>query len=386
MKHQRPRQLEGCHNIYDLQLLARRRLPYPLFHFLDGGAEDELTLEENTATLDRLKLIPRYLVDVTSVKTRTRILGQDLEWPVFCAPTGGSRFFHSEGELAVARAAAKSGTLYGLSTMATYSLEEVAAASQGPKLYQLYIFRNRDVTRDMIARCKRAGYSSLCLTVDGPVPGKRERDLRSGWGITIKLSLRSTIDFVLHPRWLLGLWRGGKLSMPNVAAQCGSDSIAAQMAFIGQQLDPAVTWRDLREFVELWGGPFAIKGLLSPEDVQRAIDIGASAVILSNHGGRQLDGAVSPIEVLPGISTRFGDQIEIILDGGVRRGSHVLKALALGAKACSVGRPYLFGLSAGGEVGVTKALDILRSEFVRAMKLTGCADVAQVNETLLHRV
>jgi L-lactate dehydrogenase (cytochrome) len=383
MNWRKARHLKDCLNIDDLRDVAARRLPYPVFHYLDGGAEDEWTLRENNDCFERERLIPRCLVDVTHLKTSVHVLGQDIEWPVFCSPTGGTRFFHADGELAVARAAAKAGTYYGLSTLATHSLEDVARSSTGPKMYQLYICKNRDITRDMIHRCKQAGYKALCLTVDGAVPGNRERDRRSGWGLKIQLSARSAIDFALHPRWVAGLLAKGSLSMPNIASQIGSQNIAAQMKFFGEQLDPSVSWKDLREFIELWNGPFAVKGVMAVADARRAAEIGATAVILSNHGGRQLDGAASPLEVLPEVASAVGDQLDVILDSGIRRGSQVLKALARGAKACSIGRAYLYGLSAGGELGVTRALDILRSEFERAMRLAGCADVREVNSDLL---
>jgi L-lactate dehydrogenase (cytochrome) len=255
-------------------------------------------------------------------------LGRDIDWPVFCSPTGASRFCHPDGELAVARAAASSGTLYCLSTMSTYGLEEVAAASSGPKMFQLYLFRDRDVTLGLIERCRRAGYSALCLTVDTAVVGKRERDLRTGWGVPIKLSMENIGSIVCHPRWLLGQARKGMLSMPNVADLIGSKSIVAQTQYIGTQLDASVTWKDVRQIIEFWGGPFAIKGVMSVDDARRVVDVGATAVIVSNHGGRQLDGAAASIEVLPEIAKAVGDQIEVILDGGIRRGVHVLKALA----------------------------------------------------------
>jgi L-lactate dehydrogenase (cytochrome) len=269
--------------------------------------------------------------------------------------------------------------------VSTSSLEDVAAASPGPKIFQLYVFKNRDVTRNLIARCKQSGYSALCLTVDVPVTGKRERDLRTGWGYPMRLSFRSLASFALHPQWLLGQLHNGPLSMPNVAAQCGDTSLVAQTRFIGAQLDPSVSWRDVREMIELWGGPFAIKGIMSADDARRASDVGATAVIVSNHGGRQLDGAAASIEVLPEIVKAVGAQSEVILDGGIRRGVHVLKALALGAKACSVGRAYLYGLAAGGESGVRNALEILRTEFIRAMQLSGCADVSDINSALVRR-
>ncbi|MDD5176691.1 MAG: alpha-hydroxy acid oxidase [Sterolibacterium sp.] len=355
-------------------------MPGPIFEYLDGSAETENTAQRNTSAFDDEKLIPKCLVDVTSVSTSTRILGQELAWPVFCAPTGGSRFFHPDGELAVARAAAKSGTLYSLSTMSTYSLEDVAAVSSSPKMFQLYIFKDREVTRELIERCKRSRYTALCITVDCAVAGKRERDLRSGFAAPLRLSASFIGSFSLHPGWLLGQAAKGKLSMANFANSGASSFVAA-----AKLLNPSLVWKDVREMIELWGGPFAIKGILSTDDARRAVDIGATAVIVSNHGGRQLDGAAASIEVLPKIAKAVGDQVDVILDGGIRRGSHVLKALARGAKACSIGRPYLFGLSAGGEAGVTKALEILRTELIRAMQLSGCTDVRNIDESIVRK-
>jgi L-lactate dehydrogenase (cytochrome) len=380
-----PRNLGECYSISDLRGLARRRLPRPIFHYLDGAAEDEMTARRNTSAFDDIQIIPRCLQDVSVVKTSTRLLGQDIEWPVFCGPTGASRFCHPDGELAVARACASARTLYCLSTMSTFALEDVSAAIAGPKMFQLYIFKDRGITRDLIERCKRSGYKALCLTVDTPVVGKRERDLRTGWGVPIKLSMCSVASFARHPIWLAGQASKGRISMPTVAVLAGTRSLIAQTRYVGKQLDPAVTWKDVREIIELWRGPFAIKGIMSVDDAHRALDVGASAIIVSNHGGRQLDGAAAPIDVLPEISRAIGHALEVILDGGIRRGAHVLKALALGAKACSIGRPYLYGLSAGGQAGVTKALDILKSELVRAMQLSGCTDVSDIGRQLVKR-
>jgi L-lactate dehydrogenase (cytochrome) len=377
------RSLNECHNIADLRSVAKRRLPRPIFHYLDGGAEDEITARRNTLAFNSSTIIPKCLVDVTSVSTSTQVLGQQVEWPVFCAPTGASRFCHAKGELAVARACQNTGTLYGVSTMSTYGVEEIAASSTGPKMFQLYIFKDREVTRDLIERCQQAGYKALCLTVDTPVTGKRERDLRTGWGVPIKLSARSLISFARQPRWLREQAQQGRLSMPTVAALSGSQSIVAQTQYIGKQLDASVTWKDVSHFVKLWGGPFAIKGVMSVDDARRAVDVGATAVIISNHGGRQLDGAAAPVEVLPDIARAVGETLEVILDGGIRRGVHVLKALALGAHACSIGRPYLYGLSAGGQPGVEKALHILRTELIRSMQLAGCTDVKSVSSAML---
>jgi L-lactate dehydrogenase (cytochrome) len=378
------KELERCHSIDDVRALARRRLPHPVFDYLDGGAETEYTLRRNTAAFDERQIVPRCLVDVAAVSTATRILGQDIRWPVFCSPTGGSRSYHPEGELAVARAAAQSGTFYSLSTMATHSLEAVMAASQGPKIFQLFIFKDRDITRELIERCKRAGYKALCLTVDAAVRGKRERELRSGMGVPMKLTWAAMASFAMRPGWLLRQACKGPITLPVIAERTGTDSLAVNTRFISEQLDPSVSWKDVRWMIEQWGGPFAIKGIMAPDSARRAADVGASAVIVSNHGGRQLDGVAAPIDVLPQIAQAVSDRLEVILDGGVRRGVHVLKALALGAKACSVGRPYLYGLAAAGEEGVLKALNILHTEFIRAMQLSGCTDARSIDPAIVR--
>jgi len=372
------RALEGCHSILDLREIARKRLPAPIFDFLEGGAETEWTLNRNTSAFDQVQLIPRCLIDVASVSTATQMLGQPVAWPLLCGPTGTSRLFHQDGELAVARATASAGVLYGLSTGSTYSLEEVSNASNGPKLFQLYIYKNRDITRELLDRAKRAKYSGLCLTVDVPVIGKRERDLRSGFSLSPEWSLRSLRSFAVHPVWVAGRMRKGAIAIANFAGR-------PERSWSIDHLDTSITWRDVREISDQWGGPFAIKGVMSADDARQAADAGVTAIIVSNHGGRQLDGAAAPIEVLPTIVDAVRDRLEVILDGGVRRGVHVLKALALGAKGCAIGRPYLYGLSAGGEAGVAKALEILRSELTIAMKLSGCPDVRAVRRSLLRR-
>lgn len=377
------RRLDKCHSIADLRSLAARRLPRAVFDYFDGGAESETTARRNVAAFDEVKLIPKALVDVSSVSTATTVLGRRIDWPVICSPTGASRLYHHAGELAVARAAARSGTFYSLSTMATTSLEEVAAATNGPKLFQLCVFKDRDITRELIERCRKAGFEALCITVDASVRGKRERELRAGMGVPMNPSIASMAGMILRPAWLLGSMRQGGLSMPNFAQHAGSAKLATQTRFIGAQLDPSVSWRDVREMIDLWKGPFAIKGIMSADDARRAVDVGATAVMVSNHGGRQLDGAAAALESLPSIAAAVGEEIDVILDGGIRRGVHVLKALASGAKACSVGRAYLFGLGAAGEAGVAKALSILRSELVRSMQLCGCTDVERVDKSIL---
>lgn len=351
---------------------------------MDGAAEDEISAARNVAAFDDIRLVPRVLVDAASATMTTRLLGQTLAAPILCSPTGASRFYHPGGELAVARAAAAAGLMYGLSTMATTDLAEVAAASDGPKMFQLYMFRDRGLTREMIARCRQAGFDALCLTVDASVRGKRERELRSGMSLPLRLSARSVAAMAAHPQWLFGQARRGRPIMANLPLRAG-DGIVAQTRFVGAQLDPSVTWDDVGEIVDLWGGPFALKGVMAPADAQRAAEAGVHAVILSNHGGRQLDGAAAPIEILPAVAQRVGGRIEIVVDGGIRRGSHILKALALGATACSIGRPYLYGLAAGGEAGVARALDILRDELTRAMQLSGCTSTRAVSPDLIRR-
>ncbi|HWM66087.1 MAG TPA: alpha-hydroxy acid oxidase [Steroidobacteraceae bacterium] len=381
-----PNALDRCHSILQLRELARRRLPRSIFDYLDGAAETEVTARRNTNAFDCDQLIPKCLVNVSSVNTATEILGQRIEWPVFCSPTGASRLYHPEGELAVARAAAHAATYYSLSVASTHTLEAVAAASQGPKMFQILLFKDRALTRELIERCKAAGYRALCLTVDAALRGKRERELSSGMGIPLNLSLASRVRFALRPAWFVGTVRTGPLTMANLEPRSGRQGLAAVSQYLGQQLDASVSWTDVAELIRQWNGPFAIKGILSVDDARRAHGIGATAIIVSNHGGRQLDGAAAPIDVLPEIAAAVGDRVEVILDGGIRRGVHVLKALAHGARACSIGRPYLFGLAAAGEAGVTKALGILRAELVLAMQLCGCPDVRTIDASLVRRM
>jgi len=379
-----PKDLKRCHSILDLREVARRRLPGSIFNYLDGAAETEVTARRNTAAFDEEYLVPKCLMNLTSVSTSTAVMGQRIEWPVICSPAGASRFYHHDGELAVARAAESSGTLYSLSVAGTHSLEEVAATSRGPKMFQILPFKDGGLTRELIERCRASDYKALCLTVDATVRGKRERELRSGIGGASKFSMWS-LNFALHPRWLLGQARKGSWAMPNIASYSGHTGLLASSHYLLEQLNPTVSWSDVEAIARLWNGPFALKGIMSVDEARRATDSGVTTLIVSNHGGRQLDGAAAPIDVLPEIAAVVGDKMEVILDGGIRRGVHVLKALARGAKACSIGRPYLFGLAAGGEAGVKKALDILRAELVLAMQLTGCNDVRQVDPKMLRR-
>ena len=378
--------LARCHNVEDFRRRARRKLPAPLFHYIDGGADDEFTLRNNTAAFDRYRLIPRILQDVTRTELRTRVLGCELEMPLLLAPTGMSRFFHHQGERAVARAAERFGTLYSLSTVATTSIEDVARASAGPKLFQLYVLRDPGINDELIDRCAAAGFTALCLTVDTVVQGNRERDLRTGMTVPPALTPSSFASFFARPQWCWRFLTSPRLQMANVAHRIaeGSSQVSSLASYINGQFDRALNWQAAERIRARWSGPFAIKGVLSAADARRAADIGASAVIVSNHGGRQLDGAPAPIEVIAEIADAVGGRVEIILDGGVRRGSHVLRALALGASACMMGRPYLYGLAAGGQAGVERVLTLLRAEIERDLILAGRPRLGDIDRSLIR--
>jgi len=379
------RALDRCYNIARLRERASRRLPAPMFHYIDGAAGDEWTMRQNTDAFDRYELVPRFLVDVSEIDLTTTVFGREISMPFFCAPTAMSRLFHHHGETGVARAANRAGTMYSLSSISTASIEEAAEATDGPKLFQVYVFKDRGLNREFIQRCKESGYDALALTVDVPIAGNRERDLVTGMTIPPKLTLASLFDFAMHPRWVWNYFTSPPLELSNVKDRIKGD-VTTLVSFFNDELDRTVSWDDAAWMIEEWGGPFAIKGILSAEDALRAVDVGASAVMVSNHGGRQLDSSPAPIEVLPEIVDAVGDRIEVILEGGVRRGIHVLKALALGATACSAGRPYLFGLGAGGEAGVDRALEILRTDIERDIRILGCRNIEEVDSTRIRRV
>ncbi|MCB1511290.1 MAG: alpha-hydroxy-acid oxidizing protein [Hyphomicrobiaceae bacterium] len=374
---------ERCNNIEDFRRLARRRLPAPLFHYVDGGADDEVTLQESTSDFDRARLVPDALAGVGKLDTAVTVLGQKIDWPVFLSPTGMSRLFHHDGELAVARAAANAGTMYSLSTMATTSIEDVAKATSGPKCFQIYIHKDRELTYEFVDRCKAAGYHALCLTVDTPVAGNRERDLVTGMVMPPRLTLKSLLSFATHFDWAYNYLTHDAFQLANVAQRIGSgtESLVSVIDHVNAQFDPTIQWADAEKLIARWGGPFAIKGIVSPGDAKRAVDAGATALMVSNHGGRQLDGCVTPFGQLPAIVDAVGDRAEVILDGGVRRGTHVMKALALGARACMIGRGYVYPLAAGGQPAVERALARLRAEIERNMVLMGCTSISQLDRS-----
>jgi L-lactate dehydrogenase (cytochrome) len=372
-------------NIEEFRQAARKRLPAPLFHYIDGGADDELTLERNRAAFAKLRLSPRSLVDVSRIDLTGQLFGKRTALPFFLSPTGMSRLFHSGKELAAARAAADAGIFYGLSTMATTSLEEIAAATGGPKLFQVYIFRDRGLTKEFVARCRQARFDALCLTIDTPMAGNRERDRRTGMTMPPRFGLRSLWSFAVHPVWALDFFKHPDFRLANVvhrvdALKSGSMGL---IDYLNSQFDRSVTWTDAAWLAQEWGGPFVVKGVLSVADALQAREIGATAIMISNHGGRQLDGVAAPIEMLEPIRAAVGPDVELIVDGGVRRGSDVVKALCLGADACSIGRPYLYGLAAAGQRGVAGVIDILKTDMERTMTLLGCADLASLSRAAI---
>jgi L-lactate dehydrogenase (cytochrome) len=376
--------LRNCHNTSDFEAAARRRLPRPLFDYIDGGSDDEVTKHSNTAAFARYQLVPNYLCDVRAVDTRRTVLGCALDLPLILSPTGMSRMFHPDGECGVAIEAAAAGVGYALSTMASYSIEAVAKASTGPKIYQLYLLADDALNFASIDRCKAAGYDALCLTVDTIVAGNRERDLRSGLTVPPKLSLGSLSQFAARPRWVLDYLRGGRFTLPNVVAPDGATDadLSTLTAFFGAKMERHISWERVERLIAYWGGPFAIKGLQTAQDARRAAAAGATAVIVSNHGGRQLDGTAGTIDLIADIVDAV--DIEVILDGGVRRGTHVVKALAMGARACMTGRPYVYSLAAFGQPGVARFLAIMKAEITRAMALLGVASLDEIGRSHLR--
>ena len=377
--------LSGCHSIADLRRAAKRRLPKAVFDYMDGAAEDEVTRYYNQADFGRYELLPRFLVDVKNVDMSTSVLGANIGVPFILAPTGMSRLFHHTGERAVARAAHKARTMYSLSSVATTSIEDVASVSKGPKMLQLYVWRDREILKDFIRRAKASGYTALCLTVDLPMAGQRERDLKNGFTVPPQIRLSNILDTMLRPDWLCDFLTSPRMMLENVRDHASAvGGLFSVIDYTTAQFDPSLTWDDMVWMIQEWGGPFAIKGILSLDDARRAVETGVSALILSNHGGRQLDHAASPISVLPEIADALGDRVEIILDGGIRRGTDVIKALSLGATAVMIGRAYLFGLGAGGEAGVDRALQLLSAEIKRNLMLIGCASVKQLGRKYLR--
>ena len=375
--------LKDCHNVEDFRKLAKKKLPSPIFHYIDGGSDDEITMKRNTDSFNSCDLVPNVLSDVSGIDLSTTVLGLKIDFPLFLAATAMHRLYHHHGEKATAKAAEKMGTIFGTSTMSTTSIEEIGKLTNGPKLFQLYIHKDRGLTDNLIERCKKSDFNSMCLTVDTVVAGNRERDHRTGFSTPPRLTLDSLVSFAMHPAWSLNYLFGSKFKLENIIHMTdkGSSIDKSVIDYINEQFDPSMNWKDAEYCVKKWGGPFALKGVMSVEDAKKAIDIGCSAIMISNHGGRQLDGSRAPFDQLAEIVDAVGDKIEVILDGGVRRGTHVLKALALGAKACSFGKGYLFALAAAGQQGVEAILQKMKEEINRDMILMGCKSVGDLNRS-----
>jgi len=373
-------------SIEDLRRAARSRLPRAVFEFFDGGAEDEITLRANRQAFERLRVLPRVLVDVSAVDTRTQILGRESSLPIAVAPTGAVGFGWPGGDVGIARAAAACGIPYTLSTTATASIERVAREAPGRLWFQAYIFKGRDFTFRLIERARACGYEALMVTVDLPVGGKRERDNRNHFAIPFRFTARNLRDFASKPGWALGMLRTGMPVMENLVGFTPEAVSASGIASsVGRNYDPSFDWDGLKAMRDAWPEKLILKGIVHPADAERAVTLGCDAVVVSNHGGRQLDGGIATLDALPAVVRGINGRIPVWVDGGVRRGVDVIKALALGAQAVLVGRATLYGACAAGEAGARRALDILRSELVRAMQLCGAPSVAAIRPDLLFR-
>ena len=378
--------LKHCHNFGDFRRLAKKRLPGPIFHYIDGAADDEITYRRNTAAYDDVDLVPNVLQGSADVDMSVEVMGQKLAMPFYCAPTALQRLFHHEGERAVARAATRHGTLFGVSSLATVTVEEIAKVAPGPKMFQFYFHKDRGLNDALLERARAANFNVMALTVDTITGGNRERDLRTGFTSPPRLNLASALSFATHPAWAWHFFTGKKFDMPHLSGHIdeGTNVAVSVGDYFSTMLDPTMSWDDAEKLCSQWNGQFALKGIMSVADAQRAVDIGCTGIMVSNHGGRQLDGSRAPFDQLEEICDAVGDKIDVICEGGVQRGTHVLKALSVGAKAVSGGRLYLYALAAAGEAGVDRALDKLRSEIERDMRLMGVQHVGQLNRNNLR--
>ena len=378
--------LSNCHNFQDFRKLARRRLPSPIFHYIDGAADDEITHRRNTLAYDDVDLVPSVLAGVENVDLSTTIFGRKIELPLYCAPTALQRLFHHEGERAVAKAAQKYRTMFGVSSLGTVSVEEIGAMIDTPKMFQFYFHKDRGLNNSMIERAKAAKFDVLALTVDTITGGNRERDLRTGFTSPPKLTLSSLFSFASKPMWTINYLTKPKFELPQLQDYVGEGTNIAMSIgeYFSTMLDQSVNWNDAEKLCSQWNGHFALKGIMSVEDAKKAVDIGCTGIMVSNHGGRQLDGARAPFDQLAEIIDAVGDKIDVICEGGIQRGTHILKALSMGAKACSGGRLYLYALDAAGQAGVERALNQYRTELERDMKLMGCTSIDQLNRSNLR--
>jgi L-lactate dehydrogenase (cytochrome) len=376
-----------AHTVEDLRRLARRRLPRAIFDFVEGGAGDELTVARNRAAFERLLFEPRILVDVSKREQATVVLGERVATPVLVSPTGMAGLCWPKGEVAAAQGAHAAGTIYTLSTHSSCTIEEVAAGAPGPLWFQLYVWQNRDLTRSFVDRARAAGYRALVLTVDVPVISRRERDLRNGFTVPPRITVGNALDTLRRVGWMRRVLLGPKLTLANLVGMPGAPrtDIVTMAGVANRQVDPSLTWADLAWFRSLWSGPLLLKGVISVADARKAVEHGVEGLVVSNHGGRQLDGSRASVEALPDIVDAVGNRVEVLLDGGVRRGADVVRALALGARAVMVGRPYLYGLASGGPAGVRRVIEILHGEVDHALALTGVPRVSDLDRTVVRR-
>ena len=373
--------ISNCYNTKDFRRLAKKRLPSPIFHYIDGAADDEVTYRRNTEAYEQCDLVPNVLAGVENIDMSTTVMGQKINMPLYLAPTALERLFHHDGEKAVGKAAEKFGTMFGISSLATASIDEISDLIKTPKLFQLYVHKDKGLNNSMIDRCKDSNFDVLALTVDTIVGGNRERDLYTGFTSPPRLTLKSLLSFAIHPNWAFNYFIHPRFELSQLKDFFGEGTnISVSISdYFTKLIDQSMDWKAAEEINKHWGKQFALKGIMSVADAKKAVDIGATAIMVSNHGGRQLDGSRSPFDQLAEIVDAVGDKIDVICEGGIRRGTHVLKALSLGAKACSGGRFYLYALAAGGQKGVEKALSNLQSEIKRDMQLMGVTNIDQLS-------
>ena len=372
--------LSNCHNYHDFRKLAQKRLPGPIFNYIDGGADDEVTMRRNSESFQSCDLIPKVLTGVKDIDLSVEVMGQKLALPVYLSPTALQRLFHHQGERATAGAAEKFGTMFGVSSLGTVSMEEIAKKYDTPQVYQFYFHKDRGLNRAMMERAKESNIEVMMLTVDSITGGNRERDLRTGFAIPFRLNLKGLWQFATRPMWGINYVTHEKFSLPQLDAHINMGGGASSIGdYFTNMLDPSMNWKDVEEMVKLWDGQFCLKGIMSVEDAKRAVDIGCTGIVISNHGGRQLDGSRSSFDHLAEIVDAVGDKIDVIFDSGAQRGTHVLKALALGAKAVGLGRYYLFALAAAGQKGVERAMQLMVAEIERDMRLMGCSKISDLN-------
>ena len=381
------RRLRRCVAVDDMRRVAERRLPRGVFDYIDGAAEDERTMVRNVDAFAAYQFEPRVLRDVSNLDTSTTLFGRSMSMPLIIAPTGYTRIADSQGELAVARASQRAGIPYSLSTMGTRSIEEVASVCDADKWFQIYTWRDRLLVEELVGRAKEAGYTTVWLTVDAPVLGRRERDVRRGFTLPPKIGPGTLVDGALHPGWTLDFLRNEPIKFSNVVGHREMDgstpiTLATKAA---NHFDQSLSWTDIDWLRSIWDGPIVLKGIQTVADAKQAVAMGVQGIALSNHGGRQLDDAPVPLELVEPVRDEVGDEIAVICDGGVRRGSDIVKAIALGADAVTIGRPYLHALGAAGERGVDHLLEFMRVGMERTLALTGVRSVAEIDRALVRR-